>query len=183
MKHLKTIISVFLLLFFIVGCKSQNKVEEKTVKFGSIVTFDYAAGFDDGTLFDTSFAEVSKKAGIYHPDKKYVPEKINIGVSPLITGLTDALIGMKEGETKNIRIPPEKAYGAFIKNSTFVLQRSFLNNSENLKINDPITIVNSKNQKIITFVKNLSKDNITIDLNHPFAGKYIQFAILVRKIE
>ena len=183
MKHLKTIILVFLLLFFIVGCKSQNKVEEKTVKFGSTVTFDYAAGFDDGTLFDTSFEDVAKKAGVYNPSKVYQPERINIGASPLLAGLREALISMKEGETKNIRIPPEKAYGALIKNSTFVFQRSFLNNSQNLKINDPITIVNPNNQKIITFVKNISKDNITIDLNHPFAGKYIQFAILVRKIE
>ena len=183
MKQLNAVIILLLLLFLIVGCKGQNKVEEKTIKSGSAVTFDYAAGFDDGTLFDTSFEDVAKKAGIYNPSKVYQPERVKIGASPLLAGLREALIGMKEGETKNIRLPPEKAYGALIKNSTFVLQRSFLNNSENLKINDPITIVDSKNQKIITFVKNISKENITIDLNHPFAGKYIQFSILVRKIE
>ena len=183
MKHLKTIILIFLLLVFIVGCKGQNKVEEKTVKSGSIVTFDYAAGFDNGTLFDTSIEDAAKKAGIFSQNRLYQPEKVIIGKSPLVPGLEEALIGMKEGEIKNARIPPEKAYGALIENSTIILKKSRINSSETLKINDPLVIENTKGQKIFTFVKNINNENVTVNLNHPLAGKYIHFSVLIRKIE
>lgn len=183
MRHLKIIVFGFLLLIFIIGCENEEVIEEKTVKIGSTVAFDYAAGFVNGTLFDTSIEEAAVKSGIFNNDRIYQPERIVIGTTPLISGLQEALIGMKEEEIKNVRIEPEKAYGLKIANSTAILPKNSFNNSQNLKINDIVTIINSKGDKAFVFVKELNEENITIDLNHPLAGKVILFAIVVRSIE
>ena len=90
---------------------------------------------------------------------------------------------MKEEETKNIRIPPDKAYGTKIENSTRVLPKTTIDNYENLKIDDVVTIVDRDGNKINTYVKEIEEENIIVDLNHPLAGQYIQFAIILRSIE
>jgi len=97
--------------------------------------------------------------------------------------LEEALLGMKAGETKNIRIPPNKAYGALIENSTAVFPKTSINNYENLKINDMVTIATAEGKKINTYIKKIGEENITVDLNHPLAGQYVQFSIIVRSIE
>ena len=137
MKFSKALVFGFVLLFVIVGCKATEKAEEKAVKPGSNITFDYAAGFVNGTLFETSIEE-ALRADIFDSNRIYQPERAVIGTDPLIPGLMEALMGMKEGETKNVRIPPEKAYGLRVANATRVVLRHIpahrAQNSASLKL-------------------------------------------------
>jgi peptidylprolyl isomerase len=182
MKIKTTMFVLFLLI--LASCKNAGTqiIEEKTVKLGSVVTFDYAAGFDNGTLFDTSFEEAARQAGIYNPRRSYVPQRVEIGKDPLIAGLVQGLMGMKEGESKNLRIGPEKAYGATIGNSTQVLPRSAFENT-NLEIGGMVVIATPEGDRLPVFISGLNEDNVTIDQNHPLAGEFIQFAVILRKIE
>jgi len=173
--------SLFILLFLISACKAEEK--EPTVEPGKTITFDYAAGFDNGTLFDTSFETVAKESGIYDPNRIYRPVKMVYGKNPLFPGLEEALLGMKAGDIKNIRIPPDKAYGTKIKNSITVLAKETFTNYENLKVDDVVTLVTPKGNTIKTYIKKMGEENITVDLNHPLAGHYVQFAIILRSIE
>lgn len=182
MKHSKAIILAFILLFLISACKNEKVIEEKIVKAGSAITFDYAAGFDNGTLFDTSIENAAKSADIFDPNRAYQPENVVIGQDPLIPGLLEALIGMKEGETKNVRISPEKAYGARVENATNVISKRIFDEPEKLKVGGMIIINTPEGDRIPVFVKDLNEENVTIDQNHPLAGKYIQFAVVVRSI-
>lgn len=183
MKHSKAIILVLALVFLISACKNEEVIEEKVVKLGSTITFDYAAGFVNGTLFDTSIEEAAKKADIFDPNRVYQPEKVVIGKDPLIPGLLEALIGMKEGETKNVRIPPEKAYGLRIENATQVVSKSIFDEPEKLIVGGIIVIATPEGDRMPVFVKEVNEKNVTIDQNHPLAGKTVQFAIVVRGIE
>ena len=97
--------------------------------------------------------------------------------------MNDVLLGMKEGEVKNVRIPPNKAYGIKVEDSIRFLPKSLVDNHENLKINDVVTIVSPDGARIGTYVKEIGEENITIDLNHPLAGEFIQFSIVLRSIE
>ena len=184
MKFSKLLPFCIVLLILVSACKTAEKKEkEPAVEFGKTITFDYAAGFDNGTLFDTSFEDAAKKAEIYDPNKVYKPVTMAYNKGSLFPGLEEALLGMKAGEVKNIRIPPHKAYGELIENSIIVLPKTSINNYENLKINDMVTIVTSDNKRANTYVKKIGEENITVDLNHPLAGEYIQFAIILRSIE
>lgn len=183
MKSQKILLLCIVFLFLVSACKLiEEKPKEKIVEFGKTVAFDYAAGFDNGTLFDTTFEIAAKEAGIYDPGRVYQPVTLVYGGDPLFPGLQEALLGMKEGETKNARIPPNKAYGEKIEGSTTVLPKTSVSNYETLKINDVVAIVGSDGNRINAYIKEIGSENVTLDLNHPLAGYYVQFSVLVRSI-
>src|SRR3989338_6782390 len=140
----KILLPVVALLLLVSACKTEEKVQkEPVVEFGKTIKFDYAAGFDNGTLYDTSFEDAAKKAGIFNPARVYQPVNIVYTKESLFPGLNEALLGMKEGETKNVRMPPNKAYGLLMPNATVVFPKNKINNSENLKIDDIVTVIAS----------------------------------------
>ena len=181
MKSTILLIFSIAILLLIPACKTGEK--EPVVEFGKTITFDYVAGFDNGTLFDTTFENAAIEAGIYDPNKIYQPERAVVGKDPLIPGLLEALIGMKEGEVKNIRIPPEKAYGTIIENSTHILPRRTFDDPDDLEIGQIVIIISDAGDRLPVFITDLNEKNVTIDQNHPLAGEFIQFAIILRTIE
>ena len=53
----------------------------------------------------------AEKAGLFSPARDYKPLQVVIGGHQVIQGFEDALLGMKINETKEVTIPPERAYG------------------------------------------------------------------------
>ncbi|MDY1590908.1 MAG: FKBP-type peptidyl-prolyl cis-trans isomerase [Methanofastidiosum sp.] len=94
------------LLLLSAGCAIEKKVEK-----GDTVKVDYIGKLQDGTVFDTSILEEAKNAGIYNEGRIYEPLTLKVGDGSTIPGFENGLLGMKEGETKTISIPPEQAYG------------------------------------------------------------------------
>ncbi|OYT41125.1 MAG: hypothetical protein B6U86_03090 [Candidatus Altiarchaeales archaeon ex4484_43] len=78
---------------------------------GDTVYVNYIGRFTNGTIFDTSYEEIAKDAGIYTIIREYKPLKFTIGEGMVIPGFEDAVIGMHIGEEKTVRIPPRWAYG------------------------------------------------------------------------
>ena len=93
-----------LLLVLASACSVKEEQENPAVDLGKKITLDYAAGFDNGTLFDTSFEVAAKEAGIYDSRKVYQPVILVYGRDTLFPGLQEALLGMKIGEVKNNHI-------------------------------------------------------------------------------
>lgn len=104
-KYLFTIFIMALLLLS-AGCAIEKKVEK-----GDTVKVDYIGKLQDGTVFDTSILQEAKNAGIYNEQRIYEPITVNVGDGSTIPGFENGLIGMKEGQTKDINIPPAEAYG------------------------------------------------------------------------
>lgn len=178
--------SKILLLFAVMSSllvSSCNVAEkEPIVEPGKTIKFDYAAGFDNGTLFDTTFEIAAREAGIYDSRKVYQPVTLVYGRDPLFPGFQEALLGMKEGETKNVRLPPQKAYGEKIEGSIATIPKEEISNYNSLKINDIVTIAAPDGSRINAYVKEIGSENVTLDLNHPLAGHYVQFSVLLRSI-
>ena len=172
-----------LLLVLASACSVNEEQENPAVDLGKKITLDYAAGFDNGTLFDTSFEVAAKEAGIYDSRKVYQPVILVYGRDTLFPGLQEALLGMKIGEVKNVRIPPNKAYGEKIEGSAINLPKTSVSNYETLKLNDVVAIVGSDENRVNAYVREIGSENITLDLNHPLAGQYVQFSIILRNVE
>ena len=185
MKSAKIASFCIVLLLLVSACKTMGEgPKEKVVELGKIITFDYVAGLDNGTLFDTSFESAAREARICDADRIYQQITVEYGKGALFPGLEESLLGMKEEEIKNVRIPPQKAYGLFVENSSRTLPKTEIDNYETLKINDIITIVASDGSMVNTYVKGIGEENITVGLiNHPLAGEYIQFSIILISIE
>ncbi|MGF3553780.1 MAG: FKBP-type peptidyl-prolyl cis-trans isomerase [Thermoplasmatota archaeon] len=103
-------------------------VEIPKVEIGDCVDVYYVGRFTNGTVFDTNIEEIAKASGIFNESKQYVIANVFVDPdfelyppegydenysSEFIKGFLNGLIGMEEGEKKNITIPPEEAYGSW----------------------------------------------------------------------
>lgn len=84
-----------------------------TAKPGDNVSVDYTGWNETGSIFDTTVTETAKNAGIYDSRKAYVPLSFVIGSKSVISGFEEAVVGMRVGETRNITLEPENAYGEY----------------------------------------------------------------------
>ena len=78
---------------------------------GDTISVHYLGKFPGGKVFDTSMRSEAEKAGIFSPARDYKPLQVVLGAHQVIPGFEEALVGMKVNETKEVTIPPEKAYG------------------------------------------------------------------------
>jgi peptidylprolyl isomerase len=197
----KVLFIAIILSALVLGCTAPT---EKTVKSGDWVSVNYVGRYTNGTVFDTSNATLAEESGIYNPARIYEPLVFQVGQPGLIQGFSDAVIGMKVNETKNVTIPPEKAYGAYnasnvrtvpvetlkANNTNFSLYTGevILFNDEYVYVaavgptNDTAKVLYMRNispPTPYTVNYNANNDTATIDYNHPMAGKTLVFDITV----
>jgi len=101
------VISVSLSFFIFSGYDGGGK----TVKVGDLASANYIVKLEDGTVYDTTYEAMAKEKGIYNPDRPYGPANFTVSTGMMIEGLEEGVVGMKEGETKTLVIPPKTAYG------------------------------------------------------------------------
>ncbi len=84
-----------------------------SIATGDTVTIEYTGRLDDGTVFDSSREAVAQEAGLAEaqPDREYEPLTVEVGAGQVIEGMEDGLLGLDEGESATLEIPPEEAYG------------------------------------------------------------------------
>ncbi len=78
---------------------------------GDTVSVHYVGKYPGGKVFDTSMRSEAEKAGLFNPARDYRPLQVVLGSHQVISGFEEALMGMKVNETKEVTLPPEKAYG------------------------------------------------------------------------
>lgn len=82
-----------------------------SVQDGDTVTVDYIGTLDDGSLFDTSLADVAQEKGKYVPQRQYKPLTFVVGEGQVVSGFDAAVLGLEKGDTKTFTLSPEDAYG------------------------------------------------------------------------
>ncbi len=86
-------------------------MSETAAQTGDTVSVHYVGRFPRGRVFDTSMKAEAVKAGLFNPARDYKPLQVVLGAHQVISGFKEALVGMKINDTKEITLPPEKAYG------------------------------------------------------------------------
>lgn len=147
---------------------------ETTVKKGDKVSIQYTGTFDDGKVFDTNV----------NPDDGTCVQPLTfiIGAGMVIPGFDKAIEEMSVGQTKEIKILAKDAYGerndALIK--TLPKPSNF---PEQAKEGMLIGVGPTQQQQIPALIVKLTETEITLDLNHPLAGKNLNFKIKVLEIQ
>ena len=171
---------IFLIGMLVLGCTGNGggtQMNEKLAKSGDVVSVDYIGTLDDGTVFDTNIESVAKEAG-HPPRDKYEPLTFIIGKGQVLKKFEETVIGMKVGDEKEVRIIAEEAYGK--PNPKNVLTTDVSEVGGGTPKVGMIIYHNSGSKGIVTKVEG---DNITIDFNHPLAGKDLNFKITLREIK
>jgi peptidylprolyl isomerase len=168
------IIGILLLAgVLIIGCGKETAapVIDKTqiTKDGDRVTVHYTGTLSDGTVFDSS--------------RERDPLQFVLGAGIMISGFEDAVRGMYLGEKKTVTLTPEEAYGPHREDLVIFVSREELPPGTQLEIGQKIQVQTDEGVVTIAPVIEMTDEGITVDANHPLAGKELTFEIELIKIE
>ena len=149
--------------------RNEAKKENNQVAKGNKVKVDYTGSFDDGTVFDDS-------------EKHGQPLEFEVGSGQVIKGFDDAVLGMKKGEEKKIVIPAKEAYGEVRAELNKKVPRQQLPQDQEPKVGMVLAIGMPNGQQFPARIIAVTKDDVTLDLNHPLAGKTLHFRLKVAEI-
>jgi len=145
-----------------------REVRVSTVKEGDMVKVHYTGKFEDGTVFDSS------------KDKE--PLEVAIGQGQVIPGFEKGIMGMKKGAVKTITLTPENAYGQVRDDLIVKVKKSDIPENIEPKIGLNLQMKQSDGQVINLVVSEIAEETVTLDANHPLAGKTLVFDIEVVEI-
>ncbi len=132
-------------------------------KQGDTVKVHYTGKLEDGTVFDTS--------------RSRHPLQFKIGNGQVIEGFEQAVAGMNVGESKTTTIPMEKAYGPRRDDMIVTVKRDQLPSDVNPGVGQRLEITQENNQNILVTVMDITDSMITLDANHPLAGRSLTFEL------
>ncbi|MBP9780121.1 FKBP-type peptidyl-prolyl cis-trans isomerase [Candidatus Gracilibacteria bacterium] len=94
--------------------KMINTNKEVYISKGSLVTLNYTLRENnkDGKILETTIKEIAERDNTYNTEKAYRPFSVLVGYGNIILGFEKGLMGMKQGEKKNIVVTPEEGYGS-----------------------------------------------------------------------
>ncbi len=133
------------------------------------VTVKYTGKLADGTIFDAS------------PEDS--PLSFIVGRGEVIKGFEAAALGMSQGETKTVVIEPDQAYGE--PNSDLIEEINRADLPENLELTEGGQLeVTQGDGSILRFmIDKVTEETVTLDANHPLAGKALTFVIEMLEID
>ncbi len=144
-----------------------SSAKPSLVKEGHYIAVEYTGTLDNGEEFDSS--------------KNNGPIQFVVGSAQVIKGFDDAVRNMKVGEEKTFRIAKQEAYGDINPE----LQKDFPLNvipehiKSQLKVGGFLVLQAPTGQQIPSKVVKMDKDKVTLDMNHPLAGKDLTFKIKI----
>lgn len=130
---------------------------------GNKVKVHYTGTFDSGEKFDSSEGQA--------------PLEFEVGGGQVIPGFEQAVVGMKVGESKKVRVPEEDAYGP--RNPEMVIESDLAQFEEGLspEVGQQFQTEMDDGQPVLLTVVGVEGDKVTMDANHPMAGKDLNFEI------
>ncbi len=166
-KKFVLFVSALLIGITLIGGCQGGSMTATGAKTGDTVKVNYVGTLDDGTEFDKS--EVSAPLGF------------TIGEGHMIPGFENGVIGMKVGETKTIKIPSAEAYGPVEPDRIMKVPKDRFPAGLNPEVGQQLQM-NTGNQTIIVTVVAVNGTEVTLDANHPLAGKDLTFKITMVSI-
>ncbi len=104
------------------------------------------------------------------------------GEGDVLEGFEEATLGLKPGDKKTFQVSPEKGYGPHDPGAIEVLPRSAFPDPEDIEVGQVLS-GEIGGQPFQATIVNLTDQEVTLDLNHPLAGKVLDFEIQVVSVE
>ncbi|HTY91377.1 MAG TPA: peptidylprolyl isomerase [Methanocella sp.] len=135
---------------------------------GDIIKLSFTGKLDNGSVFDTTDADVAKQNEIYDEKRTYEPMTVVVGSNTLVQGLEEDLPGKKKGHKGTVTVPPEKGYGfRSLELIETVSTKKFDKKPE------PGAWIESDGR--VGVIESVSGGRVRVDYNEPLAGKTLTF--------
>jgi peptidylprolyl isomerase len=135
------------------------------VKAGDTVKVHYTGKLDDGTVFDTS--------------AEREPLEFTVGEGQVIPGFEQAVVGMAPGDSKTAKIGADDAYGPHRPEMVLSVERDQFPTNVEPELDQQLQIRQPDGPTFVVTVTGITDDGqqVTLDANHPLAGKDLTFEI------
>jgi peptidylprolyl isomerase len=132
------------------------------------VQIHYTGKLDDGTVCLAS-------AGRH-------PRQFTVGRQRIILGIDKAVVGVHVGETRTITVPPQDAFGKRRDGMLITVDRKRVQAGSAPEIGQTLWTTCANGRRMFVTVADVSGRKVTLDTNHPLAGKVITFEIHLARI-
>jgi peptidylprolyl isomerase len=133
------------------------------VKKGSWVKIVYTGKLKDGKVFETNIGSE--------------PLEFKVGKGKVIKGFENAVMGMKAGDTKTVTIKPADGYGAKDQDLIWIVTSAELPAGTKLALETEVAFARTDGSEVDGRITKIDGDQVTIDGNHPLAGRNLTFEI------
>tara|TARA_Y100000310_G_scaffold283773_1_gene306014 strand:- start:2993 stop:3427 length:435 start_codon:yes stop_codon:yes gene_type:complete len=137
---------------------------------GDQVKVHYRGSLVDGTEFDNSY-------------DRGTPIAFQVGGGQMLGGFDNAVVGMTVGDKKTVTIAADDAYGEINPEANTEIPRESFPETVELVEGLPVPLATPDGQRLMGKISQLNESTVTVDLNHPLAGKALQFDIEVVEVE
>lgn len=126
------------------------------------VTLNFAIKLENGDVVDSTFGKQ--------------PATFKVGDGNLLPGFENALFGLKAGDRRELPISPEQGFGQPNEQNVQVMLRGQF---QDMELSEGLLIIfnDAANAELPGVVKAFDADRVTIDFNHPLAGKTLCFEV------
>jgi peptidylprolyl isomerase len=135
---------------------------------GDTVRVHYMGKLEDGTVFDTTIARE--------------PIEFTIGQGQVIPGFEQAIIGMEPGQSQTVRVPASKAFGPYQDEMVQMVHPDQLPEGVRPETGQQLEIPRQDGQNFVVRITDVSESAVTLDANHPLAGKDLIFNVRLVEI-
>jgi FKBP-type peptidyl-prolyl cis-trans isomerase SlpA len=132
------------------------------------VTLHFALKLDNGDVVDSTF------------DKQ--PATFKVGDGNLLPGFEQAIYGLKAGDKRSLPIAPEQGFGQGNPQNIQVMPRGQF---QNMELSEGLLVIfnDAANAELPGVVKAFDDSQVTIDFNHPLAGKALSFEVEIIEVK
>jgi len=140
-----------------------------TIGPGTRVTLHFSLAIEDGTLIDSNF---DKEAAVFE-----------VGDGNLLPSFEEELFGMAAGQAGEFTMPPEKAFGQHNPSNIQVLSRKDFGDDIELSKGLILSFADARNTELPGVVADFDDTSVTVDFNHPLAGRALTFKVAIVGVE
>lgn len=143
-------------------------MNELTIGQGVQVTMHFSLSLESGEVIDSNF--------------EGEPVTFTVGDGNLLPGFETALYGLKEGDETALVVPPERGFGEHNPENVQTIERQQFPADADLQPGLMLTFSDAQNNELPGVVTEISDDSVTVDFNHPLAGRDIRFMVKIIEV-
>lgn len=137
-------------------------------KQGDTIRVHYTGKLEDGTVFDSSL--------------RRDPMEFTLGAGEVIPGFEQAVVGMNPGESKTFEVTAEQAFGSYREELVQEIDRDLVSPDLHLEIGQQLALRQPQGPSVRVTVTEISESSVTLDANHPLAGRDLSFDVQLVEI-
>ena len=131
----------------------------------------------DYTLRDSADEVIDASEGVDGEPIVYVH-----GYGMIVPGLERALVGLAAGDTKDVVLLPEEAFGERDEELVIEVDRAEMPRPREIEVGDELVAESSEGDEAVMRVVSVSEDAVVLDGNHPLAGETLRYSVIIREV-